>query len=243
MREQLVEHEQQVLDTCNVVLAELGAPALGALAELFDADCEWLLSFAELDHYGERDGARYLGSFPAAGFGAAPRWRSVTGPKLFAYLSTPTINQALLDAFSAVDANLCIHAPALTAGERGRLDPERTIVAPQPVDIGAVARAADGVVTNGGLNSVAAFLAAGVPQLALPNNLERHLVGRRLELVGAGLMAPLREPGRLPEKLRAVISDRAFARAAERFAARYADSIAAQQTASMLADLNRLASR
>lgn len=239
-REQLRGHEQLVLTTCNTVLREHGAEPLAAVAELFAADAEWILSFPELDHYPGREGAEYLGSFAAAGFGEPPRWQTLDGPKLFAYLSVTTLTAELVAALRACHANLCIHAPGLASSEFARLERERTIVATEPVDLKIVASLADGVITNGSLNSVAGFLAAGLPQLALPSNLERHMVGRRLELTGGGLMTRWREPERLADKLRAVISDRSFRRNAERFAARYHATSAVQQRDRMMADLERV---
>ncbi len=239
-REHLIDHEQLVLDTCNTVLGEHGAPALPAVAELFAGAGEWILSFPELDHYAVREGANYLGSFSAEGFGAAPRWPTLDGPKLFAYLSVATLSPELVAALRACEGNLCIHAPALPPQELARLIPERTVVAAQPVDLAAVATIADAVITNGSLNSVAGFLAAGVPQLALPNNLERHMVGRRLELTGGGLMTRWRNPDRLADKLRAVLSDRAFRRNAQRFANRYSAASALQQCEQMQADIERV---
>tara|TARA_R110002096_G_scaffold152214_1_gene315197 strand:+ start:478 stop:1671 length:1194 start_codon:yes stop_codon:yes gene_type:complete len=242
-REQLVGHEQRVLDTCNTVLRAHGAAPLAAVAELFTTAVEWILSFPELDHYGVREGADYLGSFSAEGFGVPPRWQAIDGPKLFAYLSVARLSAELLSALRSSNGNLCIHAPALPPEEFARLSPERTVVSSRPVDLAVVAGTADAVITNGSLNSVSGFLAAGVPQLALPNNLERHMVGRRLELTGGGLMARWHQPARLPDKLRTVISDRAFRRAAEQFATRYRSASALQQCERMLADLDRVLDR
>lgn len=239
-REHLAAHEHRVLETCNAVLREQGAAPLATLAELLAADSEWILSFPELDHYGVRDGAHYLGSFTAADFGARPRWQAVGGPKLFAYLSVSALTPEFLAAIDSLNANLCIHAPQLPAEEFARLAAPTTMVEPAPVDLKLVAATADAVITNGSLNSVSGFLAAGVPQLALPNNLERHMVGRRLELAGGGLMAPWHKPDRLPDKLRAVVGDRAYRRGAERFAARYRADSATQQCDAMMADLDRV---
>lgn len=239
-REQLVGHEQLVLGTCNTVLREHGVAPLATVAELFASDGEWILSFPELDHYAVREGVDYLGSFSAEGFGATPRWRAIDGPKLFAYLSVTTLSSEFVSAIRSCEGNLCIHAPALLPEEFARLAAERTVVEAQPVDLAIVAGIADAVITNGSLNSVAGFLAAGVPQLALPNNLERHMVGRRLELTGGGLMTRWRNPDRLADKLGAVIGDRSFRRNAERFANRYKTASALQQREQMTTDLDRV---
>jgi len=237
-REQLPEHEALVLRSCNAVFEDHGCTPCRALADVLETELEWLLSFAELDHYGGREHGHYLGTYPDRTFGAVPNWKSCVGPKIFAYLSVRTLNDSLVRALRAVAGNLCIHAPQMGAGEFEKLPRDRLVVEPDPVNIDAVAGSADLVITNGSLNTVAAFLRAGIPQLVLPNNLERHMVSRQLELTGAGLLALWREPDRLTEKLRALLDERAFARNAENFARRYETARAAQQLNRMLEDLS-----
>jgi UDP:flavonoid glycosyltransferase YjiC (YdhE family) len=70
--------------------------------------------------------------------------------------------------------------------------------------------------------------------------MERHMVGRRLELMGGGLMAVLAKPDTLAAKLRAVLHDRAYGRAAARFARKYAGVTSTQQTDAMISDIERL---
>ena len=60
---------------------------------------------------------------------------------------------------------------------------------------------------------------------------------RQLERLGAGLMVPSNDYGRLGSKLRAVVADRSFARAAEHFAGRYRDLNADAQGAMLYEDL------
>ena len=238
--ERLADTERHVLEVCNVVLRRAGVATLNAMSDLLVAPCEWLLTFAELDHYGIRDGARYLGSFPSSAFGAAPQWPEHPGPKVFAYISTPTLSREFVEALSAVGANLCLYAPDLAHEETAKLVAQRTYRAGSPVNLGLAASQCQAVISNGGLNTVSAIMCAGRAQLTLPNNLERYMVGRRLELTGAGLMAPTENPGDLAAKLRAVLHDRAFSRAAERFAERYRSQTAELQVATMLADIDRL---
>jgi len=241
--EQLAAHEDHVLEVCNEVLRRAGAPPMGALSELLAAEREWLLSFAELDHYGLRKGARYLGNFPASEFGVAPQWPDGSRPRVFAYLSGGSLSQAFVDAVGASGAGFCVYAPNLGPPEFHKLASPAVCRVESPVDLGLAAAQCEAVVTHGTLNTVSAFLLAGKPQLALPNNLERYMVGRRLELIGAGLMAPLFKPGDVAAKLRAVLSDRAFTRAARRFAGRYAGADPSQQVKIMLADVDDLLQR
>lgn len=239
-REHLLAREQHVLAVCNEVLRRCGEKTLDSLCELLNTGNEWLATFPELDHYGERRDGQYLGTFFSSGFGAAARWHAVTGPRVFAYLPAPALADELLGALTAVEANLCVYAPNMPATELEKLPPDRTVKMLEPVELATVAERAEVVLTNGGLNTVAGFLHAGVPQLALPNNMERHLVGRRLELTGGGLMAPLNRAENAGKMLYALVHDRAFKRAAERFAERYAAHTASRQTSAMVADIERL---
>ncbi|HJP35780.1 MAG TPA: hypothetical protein QF901_07295, partial [Gammaproteobacteria bacterium] len=88
--------------------------------------------------------------------------------------------------------------------------------------------------------TVAAALLAGKAQLALPTSAEKYLNGRRLELLGAGLAVPQANPGRIPDKLQALLSDGRYTRAAERFAEKYRAASRETQTRTMLDDLDRI---
>ncbi len=242
-REQLPVNEQAVLQTINVVLSRAGIGPLRQFSDLLIADCEWLLTYAELDHYGGRDGGRYLGSLSAPGFGEPPSWTEQKGSKLFAYLVSQTISDAFLEAVSKLDINLCLYAPNLNPGELDSLSTQRISRADRPVNLDLAAAECSAAVTNGGLNTVSGFLRKGVPQLALPNNLERYMVARRLELAGGGLAVGPVDTGNLATNLRAVLNDRSFARGAERFAARHRGDSVEIQARAMLADIDGLLGR
>ncbi|HJP35779.1 MAG TPA: hypothetical protein QF901_07290 [Gammaproteobacteria bacterium] len=239
----MVDNERSVLDVTNAVLRRAGAPQLAAVSDLLAADVEWLLSFAELDHYGVREGARYLGRFPAASFGEPPRWEAAPGPKIFAYLSAARIGDAFAAAVRELEANLCIYAPNLGSGEMEKLPTARTRRVASPVNLELAAAQCQVAVSNGSLNTVAGFLRAGRSQLVLPDNLERYMVGRRLELIGAGLVAPLAIRAGMSARLRGVLMDRSIARAAEHFSDRYRTESLDLQVHGMLVDIDRLQRR
>ena len=127
----------------------------------------------------------------------------------------------------------------MAAHELDALDLETVYIAREPVALVEAVREADGVISNGNLTTVATCLLGGKPQLALPNSAEKYMTARRLELLGAGLAAPLANPGDVPAKIRAIVGDRSFRRAAVRFADRYRDQPAPDKLDSMVADLDR----
>lgn len=219
-RAALAASEARLLAHLNAGLQACGGKPAATVAEALLGSDSFVQSFEEFDHAYERPGADYLGAWPSAEFGVAPLWSDGAGPRVFAYLDPAVLLDELLVAAAANGVRLCLHAPG--AG------PEVIAAWPdvawmhEPVDLKRAAQEADAFLCNANINSMMAFLLAGKPQLVVPSTLEKYLVGRRLEILGAGLSAPRRDPGDLRAKLRAVLSQRAYRRAAERFASRYA---------------------
>ncbi|MGE3774952.1 MAG: glycosyltransferase, partial [Gammaproteobacteria bacterium] len=219
-RAALAASEARLLAHLPAALRACGGRAAGSVVEALLGDDQFVQSFAEFDHVYERPGADYLGAWPSAEFGVAPSWPPGAGPRLFGYLDPTVLLPELLAAVDSLGARLCAYAPGVA--------PAAMAAAPtvvwmhEPVDLMQAAAQADAYVSNANINSMMAFLLAGKPQLVLPYTLEKYLVGRRLEMLGAGLSAPRRAPGDLAAKLRAVLHGRDCRRAAERFAARYA---------------------
>jgi UDP:flavonoid glycosyltransferase YjiC (YdhE family) len=67
------------------------------------------------------------------------------------------------------------------------------------------------------------------------------MVGRRLEITGAGLLNSASSERALSLKLRAVLTDRSISRNASRFAIKYQSANSHTQLADMLADIAALA--
>ncbi|HMM76801.1 MAG TPA: hypothetical protein PJ986_13900 [Gammaproteobacteria bacterium] len=219
-RAALAASEARLLAQLDAALRACGGRPAGSVADVLLGDDQFVQSFAEFDHVYERPGADYLGAWPSAGFGIAPVWPPGLGPRVFGYLEPTVLLSEVLAAAAALGVRLCLYAPGVTPAMRA-LAPT-AVWMPEPVDLAQAAVQADAYLSNANLNSMMAFLLAGKPQLVLPYTLEKYLVGRRLEMLGAGLSAPRRAPGDLLAKLRAVLHRRDFRRAAERFAARYA---------------------
>lgn len=240
-RKALASNEQRVVTVVNQVLAGHQTGPVRSVAELYATADRFLLTFAELDHCFERPAAEYFGSYPSPGFGAAPQWPLGAGPCLFAYLDPQVLFDELLDAFKLTGARVCLYAPGCDERVRARCGELQNLVLMQmPVDLAAAAATCDAALTNANINTMTGFLLQGKPQLVVPYTLEKYLVGRRLELLGAGLSAPRGNPGDIAAKLRAVLTQRAYRRFARQFAQRHAGETGSLQAQRMLQRIERL---
>jgi len=236
--ESFVEREATVLAVINDAGRRIGIAPFGTFAEFFTADRLWLCTYEELDSYAGRADGHYLGMFTDHDFGTPPQWPNAHGLKVFAYLTPGRTGLAALAALAAQPVSVCLYAPRLADAEAKNLPPGMFHRCTTPVSLPAVARECHAFVNNGNLSTATVALLAGRPQLCLPESAEQYLNARRIELLGAGLAAPQRDPGHIAGKLQAILHEPDYARAAGRFARKYAARRLGDRTEYMLADLD-----
>jgi len=223
-QEQLLAIEREALATINAVLAHFGQAPLAAVWQLFDVAEDTLLGFPELDHYPLRGAARYWGNLPDAGVGGAPIWPAVPGKRLFAYLRTESVHhEAALAALAALGQPTIVFFPNAPTQVVARFASRHLAFSATPLDLERTAAEADAAVTYASMSTTTRFLLAGKPLLLLPGHLEQFLMARRVEEMGAGLLAdPERPANDLAQKLQRIVYDPVFAANAAAFAAKYA---------------------
>jgi UDP:flavonoid glycosyltransferase YjiC (YdhE family) len=225
----LARSEADVLAVVNASLARVATAApLRVLADLFDADEEFLCTVAELDHYTRAAGARYWGpTFDLSG-GDEPSWPPGDGPRIFVYLpATSGLLAQLLTELAGMRAPVLGYVPGLGARAAGTHDRPSLRIGGRPLRMGRVLEQCDIVVCHGGHGTVAAALLAGRPLVVIPDLVERLLVARNAVRLGAAKMVNPDSRPKLRRLVEDVVSDEAFAQAARRFAARHADLAAA----------------
>ena len=185
--ERLAGSDESVVRTINAALPS-GQVPLTAVHQLFEGSCRLFVGIPELDPYGPREAANYLGLLPGRSGEARVQWPAGDGPRLFAYLRQdyPHI-EACLAALTACGArcvvNLATGRPETMARYRG---PQLSFTSGH-IDMLATAAECDVVVCHSGLGTVTAALHAGKPLLLLPAQLEQFLLARNVEKLGAGL--------------------------------------------------------
>lgn len=228
--QRLASADARAMQTCNQVLAAFGAPPLRALHELLAVDEHFLLGWPELDHYRPGRVACPLPSWgwPAVpSIGADPVWPTGPGPRVLAYLARDH------PAFDAVLACLrggpwCTLMIVLGASDRELRDadsPSLRLVN-RPVDAARAITVADLLLSHAGSGLLYQSMAAGLPAVLLPTQVEQLLLARRVASTGAGVVLwPHEVAGSLARAVEAVTGSPGFAAAAGRLAARHGNDV------------------
>ena len=219
----LLEQEKMIIDTVNRAMRGLKLPELVNVKQLMEVDATLLMSFKELDHYNDRGPAEYVGIPLTKDYGEPPQWPAAGKFKVFAYLYPFKTLGSLLDTLKKADISALIYAPEVQRALKEKHKHPKLLFANNPVRMSEATQQCDLAVTNGTHGTTVALLLAGKPLLACPQNLERLLVGQRVNQMGAGLVAPQLKPEGMHAKFNALIADPKYRQNAQAFARKYAD--------------------
>ena len=184
--ERAAESEGLAVANANRVLSAFVAPRLTSLRDLLMGRTVLLATFPELDHYGERSDARYIG--PLLGKLRAPRveWPPEQGPRIFACLRPDTSHvRLILGALAESDARVICVAAGFTAAQLEAFRKEHIRFTSGPVDLDPLGDA-QLCITYGAEGTMWRFLRAGVPQLISPWHVETFMAARKIEAAGFG---------------------------------------------------------
>lgn len=211
--------EQRVLANLNAALADLGEAGMERLEQLFAADAQFLLSFAEIDHYVARPPAEYLGVPLSAGYGDAPPWPSPSAqPRLLVYLAAAPGVQTFLHLLGRGAYPALVYAPRLPPAVRQACTNANVRVLDAPLDVAAAAAQCTLAVTNANFATSTAVLLQGKPLLLFPGTVEQEIFARRIERLGAALIGSRGTEEVLAGCLDRLLGETAYARTAAEFA-------------------------
>ncbi|MBA4742711.1 MAG: UDP-glucuronosyltransferase [Azoarcus sp.] len=220
--ERLVSAESTLDRSVARALGTLGHRDGPRIRDLFGPQ-DLLDTFAELDHYGIRPQANYIGPVFGTTDPLRVPWLDMPGPRVGAYIraSVPGA-RAMLDALKGTDLQAVCVMPDLPASVARRYATQRLRIALRPVALDALLPAMDLMIGYGGGATMSEALLAGVPLLLMPDQVEHYLAALCVERLGAGKLIG-RERG--VEHIRALIpdalSDNTLRENAQRFALRY----------------------
>lgn len=198
--EQLAREEERIRAHANHVLGEWGQARLDRMADLYYRQVHehLLTTYPPLDHFGPRVGAEYLGPIPTDER-AEPVWPEGEGPRVFAYLKPFASLEALLRRLRETGVPTLVAGDGIEREVRDRWSCSTLRFSEGPVGIRAAAERCHLAITNGGASTSARLLAVGRPLLVIPLNLEQSMIGRKVQDLGAGVLALPRHEQRIVE--------------------------------------------
>lgn len=175
-------NEGRLLSAVNEVRAKLSGPAVDSFADLFQGESTFVCTIAEFDPYRASRDAPALWPFNIPAMPRGRAFRDRTGAAVFCYLpgSHPAL-RPVLEALSGLDRRTEVYIQGADPRQvAGRCSPTVAIHT-KPADFSKVLPEASLLLHHAGLGTAYAGLAAGVPQLVMPLNLEHLITTRGLE--------------------------------------------------------------
>lgn len=193
--EHAMRSEGLAVANANSVAVSHHGPKLLGLCDLFHPHKSMLATFPELDHYGERASANYIGPLFAGGLKAKRvDWPDKERRRIFACLRPDTSNlDTLLEGLVESEASIVCFAPGLPKDRLAKYSNPRIHFSTEFVDLKYLASDADLCISYGAEGTTISFLLAGVPQLLAPKHIEAYMAARRIEELSAGLVLGWRE--------------------------------------------------
>lgn len=241
--EGLRQIEEDVLSGVNLALQSCGMEVLGDFAELMQADATILMTYPELDHYGKRDNAHYVGIQGPDESQDPLQWPSGHGPRVSGYLHFGPSTAVLLEALRRIDASALLYVSKAPGEMREQHSKGRIILSPVPLPLAPTLAQSDLVLTSGSHATTCQALLAGKPVLVLPDNPERMMMGRTVQSLGVGLLPRRPSQNEMDKCLARLIAEPGFRQAAEKFSERHSGQSVGAAQDKYLAVVNELINR
>jgi UDP:flavonoid glycosyltransferase YjiC (YdhE family) len=232
--------ERRLLTTVNRLLQEHAQAPLPRLASLYTTHRPLLTTVPELDPFGPRRDADYIGPVYALPATTSPAWDTTApGKRIVAYLR-PTVAgaEALLESLQARGDQVICAMPGLPPDWPARY--HRLHFYPHAIGLDTLLPGADLMISSGA-STIGTALLAGVPVLLIPQVIEQYLGGLPLERLGAGRMLGEERTNAICNALLDdVLTSTRYHQAATAFASRHAGHGVAWGLAQLEQRLHRL---
>lgn len=189
--------DHRLLPAINEVAKAFGRASFDCVGELFANPSALITSFPELDPFGPRDDAHYVGPVKAAGRFTEVEWLGTKPARVFAYLQPTMVGlDAILAGLRQPETEVVCVIPGALERIVSRYQSVAFRVFTSPVQLDGLLPNADAVVNYSSVGMVSSSLQAGAPMLLFPTFLEHQLTAARAARIGAAVVclgAPTRE--------------------------------------------------
>jgi UDP:flavonoid glycosyltransferase YjiC (YdhE family) len=207
----------------NATAKRLGLGDFSSLEQIYsDVDKTFLMTYPEIDHFGERKTAQYLGA-KEEGTGDVPQWPNCHGPKVFTYLQRFEQEQQVIAQLTQCPTSVIVYSPYLKSSDAYKLNSIARNIRffSSPLNLSIVAAECDLAICHGGHGVTAQMLIEGVPVISLPIHQEQVLLGKRLEINELGWIIPTSQSSILGNILTEAFKNQATFFSAHRFSNKY----------------------
>jgi hypothetical protein len=177
--------ENKVLNTINQAICKCGGIPLTKLSDIFKSCSHYFLTLPEADHYGFRNNTRYWGVIQSSLNTAEPTWPKGDGPKVYVYMqhhSRPY--QSLMESLQSLGwPSIIVSRNIDDMKIKSFISPNLTF-SNELLNLEAVARHVDVVVTNCNHGTTVEMLQRGCRQLVIPLQTEQSMLAHRLSNQG-----------------------------------------------------------
>lgn len=213
--------EREMVAGINAALAPLGVPPLGHLSDVYRRSAELVRTLDVLDPYAA---ARTQPLLPPVADVAAPV--DMPGDEIFVYFSTTELrDESLVEAMMTLGLPIRAFCPGIDPAIASGLKSAGIIMEDGPVPVADIARRSRLILHSGQHGILCLGLAAGLPQIAIPQHLEQLYHARRCEAIGTGVVIDHadRVPERLSDTIRRIYRDAEIGRHARHIASTLRD--------------------
>ncbi|GAB2996964.1 hypothetical protein GCM10010960_13660 [Arenimonas maotaiensis] len=231
--------QNRILSHINAALELNGMAKVGLFQETQQAERKLFTTFKELDHYPAREPVEYIGPLNAVR-GVEPEWPDGGGAKVFAYLKPfPTLGQLFMQ-LNQKQLRTLIYPDGIPEKLMREHASATLKFVDKPLDMPRIGETADFAIHNGNHGTTCELMLAGLPSLVLPLHAEQAIMGRHLQLMGAGLSYVEKTADQFHQGLSALSRDAGYRQAAEAFAGKYRDFDRQQPVRTVLAAIEEL---
>jgi len=243
--ERLKKSDEALLNSVNKMYSLQGIDkSFESVKELFSKSLKWMMTVAELDHYGVRD-QKYLQQSVVLHKGSRPVWPDNNLQKVFVYFDADSVFlPVLLKQLGNVGCSVLMVSPNIKQDFIDEFSVGNLKIQREMVNIDQVAEQCNLVINHGGHQTILDFLMKGIPSIILANTVERMMSSVIVGRQGLGFAGTLNvEKVDIGAMLNTAAQAEHIRLNAKNFALKYRDTTSKNEIAKIAASITEITSK